>query len=215
MRLAELLCPLSAAADAGGLRTGVLESWPGCAMVGGVRSWLALGLLVVSLGACAPAKPPLWAEGGAPLALGAARWERDGADPVELRPDGHVLVDGELAFVIDRVGRVADVEYEPYAVLLPDGQLVGSDDVSLGRIGVTNASPPGALEAWLAVTPDGKVTYFDSDGERSAGGVWHGCIGPVLRSCTLVTQLVTLASYRARTGVGIGVGVGVGVGVGF
>lgn len=135
---------------------------------------------------------------------------------MELRADGKVLIDGDLAFVLDRVGRVTNDDYDPYAVLQPDGQLVGTDQLSLGRVGVTNASPPGALEAWLAVTPDGRVTYFDTDGERTAGGTWRGCGGPVQRACTLITQLVALANYRGpRSGVGIGVGVGVGVGVGF
>jgi len=181
-----------------------------------VRRWLWSSLLAVVLGGCAPSQPPRWAEGGAGLALGAAVWQRDGAATVELRPDGHVLVDGDLVYVIDRVGRVTDDDYEPFAVLLPDGQLVGTDDVSLGRLGVTNASPPGAVQAWLAVAPDGKVTYFDADGERNFGGVWRGCAGPVLRTCTLVTQLFAVSAYRARLhGVGIGVGVGVGVGVGF
>jgi hypothetical protein len=175
-----------------------------------------LTLLASLLVGCAPHSPPRWAEGGAALALGSARWDRSGADPVELRPDGHVLLDGDLLFVIDAVGRVANDDYDPYAVLLPDGQLVGNDDISLGRIGVTNASPPGAVEAWLAVLPDGNVVYFDTDGERTAGGQWQGCNGPVLRTCTLVTQLLAVSSYRRmRTGVGIGVGVGVGVGVGF
>ena len=172
----------------------------------------ALGLLT----ACAPSQPPRWAEGGAPLAFAPARWDREGGDDVELRANGQVLIDGDLVFVLDRVGRVANDDYDPYAVLQPDGQLVGTDHLSLGRVGVSNASPPGVLEAWLAVTPDGRVTYFDTDGERSAGGTWRGCAGPVQRTCTLVTQLVAVLNYRgARSGVGIGVGVGVGVGVGF
>ena len=181
----------------------------------GVRGSLSLTLIAVWLGGCAPSQPPHWAEGGAPLALGEARWEREGG-AVELRPDGRVLIDGDLTFVVDSSGRVTDDDHESYALLLPDGQLVGNDDVSLGRIGVSNASAPGAVEAWLSVAPDGNVTYFDTDGERSLGGVWSGCHGPVLRTCTLVTQLVAIASYRAaRSGIGIGVGVGVGVGVGF
>lgn len=172
--------------------------------------------LALGLAACAPSQPPRWAEGGAPLAFANARWDRDSGGAVELRPDGRVLIDGDLTFVLDRVGRVANDDYDPYAVLQPDGQLVGSDQISLGRVGVTNASPPGVLEAWLAVMPDGRVTYFDTDGERTAGGTWRGCSGPVQRTCTLVTQLVALLNYRGpRSGVGIGVGVGVGVGVGF
>lgn len=176
------------------------------------RAAALLGLVAALLG-CAPRDPPRWAEGGAALALAAARWDREGGDPVELRPDGKVLVDGDVAFVIDRVGRVASSDYDAYAVLLGDGQLAGTDNVALGRVGVSNASPPGAIEAWLSVTPDGRVTYYDPDGERSSGGAWRGCVGPVLRTCTLVTHLIALANYRGqRSGVSIGVGVGVGVG---
>jgi hypothetical protein len=179
------------------------------------QSRFAVALLgAAALSACAPSQPPRWAEGGAPLAFAAARWDRESGGPVELRANGQVLVDGDLTFVIDRVGRVANDDYDPYAVLLPDGQLAGTDNRSLGRVGVTNASPPGALEAWLAVTPDGRVTYFDTDGDRSAGGVWHGCNGPVLRTCTLISQLLAVASYRGSGG-GVGIGIGVGVGVGF
>lgn len=163
---------------------------------------------------CAPRNPPRWAEGGAELSFAAARWERDGADAVELRPNGHVLVDGDLTFVLDRVGRVADDDFEPYAVLLPDGQLAGLDNISLGRVGVTNASPPGAVEAWLSVAPDGRVTYYDSDGERTPGGSWRGCGGAVQRTCTLIAQLLAVRHYRGPSS-GVGIGVGVGVGVGF
>jgi hypothetical protein len=161
--------------------------------------------------ACAPKDPPRWAQGGASLAFAPAHWDRDG-DDVEIRANGQVFIDGDLEFVIDRVGRVANDDYEPYAVLLPDGQLAGTDNTSLGRVGISNASPPGGVEAWLAVMPDGRVTYFDLDGDRSFGGGWRGCSGPVQRTCTLVTQLVALRSYRPSSGVGIGIGVGVGVG---
>lgn len=171
-----------------------------------------LGLSLLLIG-CAPKQPPRWAEGGAALVLAGAHWQREGSDPVEILANGQVLVDGDLEFVLDRVGRVATDDYEPFAVLLGDGQLAGTDNTSLGRVGVTNASPPGAVEAWLSVAPDGRVTYYDSDGERSDGGVWRGCQGPALRTCTLVTQLLALRNYRgARSGVGIGIGVGVGVG---
>jgi hypothetical protein len=179
-----------------------------------VRGGAALVGLVLLAAGCAPRNPPRWAEGGAPLAFAAARWDRENGDPVELRADGKVLIDGDLAFVLDRVGRVANEDYDPYAVLLGDGQLAGTDNTSLGRVGVTNASPPGAVEAWLAVTPDGRVTYFDPDGERSSGGAWRGCTGQVLRTCTLITHLVAVANYRGSNG-GVGVGIGVGVGVGF
>lgn len=126
------------------------------------------------------------------------------------------MIDGDLAFVVDRAGRVANDDYDPFAVLLPDGQLVGTDDRALGQLGTSNATPPGGREAWLQVAPTGQVTYFDDDGERSSGNAWHGYVGPVLRTCTLVTQLVKVQNYRgSRSGVGVGIGVGVGVGVGF
>jgi hypothetical protein len=177
---------------------------------------LGFAALMSVLPACGPKEPPRWAQGGAQLAFAEARWDRESGDPVEIRRDGKVLIDGDLTFVLDRVGRVTDEDYEPYAVLLPDGQLAGQDNVSLGRVGVTNASPPGAVEAWLSVAPDGRVTYYDSDGERSNGGVWRGCAGPMQRTCTLVAQLIALQNYRGhRSGVGVGIGVGVGVGVGF
>ena len=177
-------------------------------------SRLLLLCVAAALVGCAPRNPPRWAEGGAELVFAAARWERDGDDSVELRPNGHVLVDGDLTFVLDRVGRVADDDYEPYAVLLPDGQLAGLDNLSLGRVGVSNASPPGAVEAWLSVASDGRVTYYDSDGERKSGGVWRGCAGAVQRTCTLIAQLIAVRNYRGRAD-GVGIGVGVGVGIGF
>jgi hypothetical protein len=144
--------------------------------------------------------------------LAAAHWNRGGADAVEVRPDGKVLEDGSLIFVIDRVGRVADDHYEPVAVLLPDGRVAGTDNQFLGRVGITNASPPDAGQAWLAVVPNGQVIYFADDGARSSGGTWTGCEGPAHRTCTLVTHLVALRNYmqRAQSGVSVGVGVGVG-----
>ena len=98
--------------------------------------------LVLVLGSgCAPNPPPRWAEGGAPLTVAAARWDRpDGS--VEIRANGRVFEGGHLRFVVDRVGRVTDGEYQPFAVLLADGQLVGSDARALGYVGINNASPP-------------------------------------------------------------------------
>jgi hypothetical protein len=184
----------------------------GAAILGG--SLCGTVLFAMLLAGCAPRNPPRWAEGGAELTFAAARWDREGGDPVELKPDGKVLIDGDLSFVIDRVGRVANDDYEPYAVLLPDGQLAGLENTSLGRVGVNNASPPGAVEAWLSVGGDGRVTYYDADGERSAGGTWRGCTGAVQRTCTLITQLLAVQNYRGSSS-GVGIGVGVGVGVGF
>jgi hypothetical protein len=172
-----------------------------------------VGLLIACwLLGCAPTAPPRWAEGGAALLLPTARWNRGDNDPIDVRPDGKVLEDGSVIFVIDRVGRVADDHLEPVAVLLPDGRLAGTDDRFLGQVGVSNASPPASGQAWLAVVPNGQVIYFDDDGTRAAGGLWTGCEGPAHRTCTLVTHLVALRSYmqRAQSGVSVGVGVGVG-----
>ncbi len=169
-----------------------------------------LGLLVFS---CAPNPPARWAEGGSALVIAPARWDQADGDAIEIRANGQVLEDGALLFVIDRVGRVTDEDYEPVAVLLPDGRLAGPDNRSLGQVGLANAAPPGAVQAWLAITPDGRVTYFDPEGERSAGGVWRGCTGPQQRTCTLVTQLLLLRSYRDpadQPAVGVGVGIGIG-----
>lgn len=164
--------------------------------------------------ACAPREPPHWPEGGARLLLPAARWDRPGEAPIELRPDGRVLEGGEVLFVIDSVGRVVDDDHEPVALLLPDGRLVGTNERFLGYVGVSNAAPPWSDYAWVAVRPDGSVMHFGADGEREPGGRWHGCEGAALRTCTLVTHL--LASERARApGAGFSFGVGVGIGVGF
>jgi len=172
--------------------------------VGPLLAWLALG--------CAPTVPLRWAEGGSPLTLPTARWNRGDNDPIDVRPDGKVLEDGSVIFVVDRVGRVADDHFEPVAVLLPDGRLAGTDEHFLGQVGISNASPPMSGQAWLAVVPNGQVIYFDDDGTRSGGGLWTGCEGPAHRTCTLVTHLIALRSYmqRAQTGVSVGVGVGVG-----
>lgn len=141
-----------------------------------------------------------------------ARWDRGSADPIELHADGRVVEDGDVLFVLDRAGRVVDEDHDPVAILLPDGRVVGTDHRPLGQVGVTNAAPPWAGHAWLAVTPDGAVTLYSSNGERDYAGRWQGCTGPALRACTLVTHLVMLRSYRPPPEVGIGVGIGIGFG---
>jgi hypothetical protein len=173
-------------------------------------------LLLVVLGTgCVPAEPPRWAEGGAPLVLPSARWDRGGDDVVEIRPDGHVYEDGDLAFVVDRVGRVVDEDFEPLAILFPDGTVVGQDHYAFGHVGISNASPPHRSTAWLAVVPDGNVIYFESDGERRSGGRWQGCAPPALRTCTYVTHIFAMRDYVRRADSGVSIGVGVGIGVGY
>ncbi len=161
---------------------------------------------------CTPAEPPRWATGGAVLVVPNARWDRPGDEPVSIEPDGRVLEGGTLVFVVDRVGRVADADYEPLAVLFPEGRLAGTDQRELGHVGVSNAAPPGRVEAWLSVSPDGNVIAFADDGAREPAGQWTGCGGPALRTCTLVTHLLAVRSYARRADPAVSVGVGVGVG---
>jgi hypothetical protein len=176
-----------------------------------VRTFL-VAVTLATLG-CAPSQPPRWAQGGAALAIPSAHWSRGDNDGIEIRPNGEVLEGGSLLFKLDSVGRVVDEDYEPVAVLLPDGRVAGTDDRFLGQVGMSNASPPDRGAAWLSVDAnDGHVTNFAEDGERSFGGQWTGCKGPSLRACTLVTHLVALRNYARRQQSGVSVGVGIGIG---
>jgi hypothetical protein len=172
-------------------------------------------LSALLLAGCAPSVPARWAEGGAPLQIAPARWQRGDADPVEIQADGRVLEGGKLRFTVDRVGRVTDDDYDAFAVLLPDGHVVGTDDRALGYVGVNNATPPFAAQAWLSIAPDGRVVFFNQDGDRSALGQWTGCNGPNRRTCTLVTQIFLVQNFRDAPMYGPTFGVGVGVGFGF
>jgi hypothetical protein len=174
-----------------------------------------LGVVAAALAGCATTPPPRWAQGGAMLVLPSARWERPDGDVLEIRSDGQVLEGGSLLFVVDRVGRVVDEDYEPVALLFPDGRLAGSEDRALGHVGISNAAPPDRHQAWLSVAPDGGVVYYDEDGERASGGRWTGCEGAAHRTCTLVTHLLAVRNYARRPAPGVGIGVGVGVGFGF
>lgn len=181
------------------------------------RTTLGTALLLLSslLPSCAPSQPPRWAEGGAQLVIAPARWERGDDDPVEIQADGKVLEGGKLRFTIDRVGRVTDDDYDAFAILLPDGHIVGTDDHALGYVGVSNATPPLSAQAWLSLLPDGRVMFFHPDGDRGTLGQWTGCNGPNRRSCTLVTQIFLVQNLRMAPMYGPTFGVGVGVGVGF
>lgn len=140
-----------------------------------------------------------------------ATWQRASDGDVEIREDGVVLEDGDEIFLIDRVGRVVDEDREPVAILLSDGSLVGTNNRWWGRVGVSNASPPGQDHAWLSVMPNGEVVYFDSDGERTSGGAWRGCGGRAMRTCTLVTHLLAMQKARSQPHMTFVVSTGVGL----
>ena len=162
--------------------------------------------------ACGSKPPPRWQEGGAPLLITPARWDRPDDDPITIREDGKVLEGNDILFVVDRAGRVVDNDYEPVALLMPDGHIAGPDNSLLGRIGHANAAPPDSAAAWLAILPNGQVIRFDEEGDRHDAGVWRGCEGPQKRTCTLITHVLWVRDYirNRRSGVGVGVGVGVG-----
>ncbi|NUP13540.1 MAG: hypothetical protein HOW73_46480 [Polyangiaceae bacterium] len=151
--------------------------------------------LLVSLAGCAKPKPPAhWISGGGRLDLVPARWEYDG-DPVEIRPRGdyaEVLVDGDVEFIVDRVGRVYTRYQQPVAILEPDGRLVGHEQELLGNVGSSYAAQPGKANAWLALSPDGRVVKFEEGGGQKPSSQWTGCsVTPFsLQACLLVTYLL-------------------------
>lgn len=167
---------------------------------------------MVALLGCTPNPPPMWQSGGAQLLVQPARWERPDDDEIEILPNGTVVEDGEPILSVDRAGRVVDEDNEPVAILLPDGQVVGPDDRGMGRVGMSNASPPGRTYAWISVMPNGQVITYNHDGDREDGGVWRGCAGAALRTCTLISHVMAVRHYvdRSRTRVGVGIGVGIG-----
>jgi hypothetical protein len=169
-------------------------------------------LVAVLATACKTTPPPRWEQGGAPLAIGAARWERPKGKPIEILSDGRVFEGRREIFLVDRAGRVVDDDREPVGILLPDGFVAGPDDTYLGRVGISNAAPPDSASAWLAVMPSGEVVLFESSGDRKPGGVWTGCEGAMRRTCTLVSHMVAMRHYRdPRLGPTVGIGIGVGL----
>ncbi len=165
---------------------------------------VAFGLLV----ACAAKPPPRWAEGGQSLVIPRARWERHG-EVVDILPDGRVLVDGEHAFTVDGAGRVYEPNNEPVSVLEPDGRLRGKDDADLGEVGLMSAAPKGSKYAWVVIAPNGHVTTYDEEGRPRHDGVWSGCVGESVQTCTLVSHLLVERHVRRAHGPRFGIGIGV------
>jgi hypothetical protein len=140
------------------------------------------------------------------LQLGDAQWTRED-EVIELKSDGSVIEDDDVLFRVDRVGRVYEEDGDPMGILLPTGDLVGENNVSLGEVGAVSAAPPGAAFAWLSLARDGSVIRYSEDGDRVADGQWAGCRGPVLPTCTLVTHVVAYREWKRRPRMSVGVGV--------
>src|SRR6185369_8457300 len=115
-----------------------------------MRIWVCAFSWLLVLAACQAQPPPNWAQGGSLLDIPRARWTR-GDKVIDIMPDGKILADGEHVFTIDRAGRVYEPDNDPVALLQADGQLLGKDAATLGKIGIRNASPPGRDLAWLSI----------------------------------------------------------------
>lgn len=173
---------------------------------------VALLVCAVLATACSATPPAKFKEGGAPLALDRARWERGDDHVVDLMPDGRVLFDGVVQYHVDAAGRIYDKDHGSVALLLPDGVVVGNEDSALGIVGTQTASPPGATTAWLLLQPTGRMVGFDQEGQALDAGTWKGCDGPVARTCLLIGHITRMAARQQGSGPVIGFGVGVGVG---
>jgi hypothetical protein len=91
--------------------------------------------------------------------------------------------------------------------------MLGADDHRMGRVGLRNASGPGMDHAWLSLQPDGRVTFYEHDGEAHFGGKWYGCDGPMTRTCTLVAHVFLLRVHQTRRRSGPSIGIGFGIGL--
>src|SRR4051794_4636079 len=144
-----------------------------------VLSAVALALAVTG---CASNPPSHWMRGGAGLDLRAVAWA-NGASRVELAPTGEGRVDGEAEFTLDRRGRVWSDGGDVYALLEPDGRLLGGGDTVLGRVDGSRVRG-GDGSPYLTLSAEGHVVRHASDGDRSLGR-WSGCddSSDALRAC--------------------------------
>lgn len=158
-----------------------------------MRAALALIVIGAAAGCGGPLPPTRWVSGGATLELPNAQFTYKG-DPVEIRSRGgwaEVVVDGDVELVLDRVGRVYTRRRQPYALLEPDGRLVGLDEDLLGIVGAMHAALPGKASAWITVTPQGQVIQYDG-AQGDVRGQWSGCGANLFaaHTCVLVTYLL-------------------------
>jgi hypothetical protein len=157
---------------------------------------------VVLVGCASATPPPRWAEGGARLELPSATGSL-GERALAIHPKGtwaEVRVDGEVALVLDAVGRIYDERKRPLAVLGLDGAIAGCDDALLGLTGSVHAAPAWQASAWLSVLPDGQIVSYDERGQGELVGRWSGCGGSASsnQACVLATHLLRLRDEGAR-----------------
>lgn len=153
----------------------------------------SVGAVAISTG-CSQTPPPKWAQGGVPLELQPAVWERQ-TEFVQVQKNGYVILNDRLVFILDRNGRVHDAIGDPYAVLEPGNRLSGNNNWNLGTVTMNTATPVSGLPPWITIFPSGKVIRKDFEGYSFEDGYWSGCNGPMIRTCTLVTHLILLYEH--------------------
>lgn len=126
--------------------------------------------------------------------LAPAAWDPPLGERVQIRPNGNIYEGDKLVLIIDTKGRIFDARRQPLAQLSEDGYVLGPDELTFGHVGPQHASFHGG-HLWLSIARDGQVTFLDTDGKRTPGGIWHGCDGPMLPTCTAVTHALALRPY--------------------
>ena len=153
-------------------------------------------LLLFSAAACGGSPPAHWARGGSRLDIPAARWARPSGD-AELGANGTLRIGGEPWFRIDPEGRVRDAEGEAFALLEPDGRLVGRDDEVIGKVNDRMAIRASSGDTVIMLAR-GDLLRRDGESERRAGA-WEGdCTrsAGAREACVLAAFLVTVETAR-------------------
>ena len=146
--------------------------------------------------ACASTPPPR--DVATPrLTLGQAAWDPLVGERIEIRPNGNIYEGDKLVLMIDAEGRVFNAWGRPLAQISEDGYVFGPDELNFGQVGPQHASFDNG-HVWFSIARDGQVTFMGTDGKRTPGGVWHGCDGPMLPTCTAVTHALALRAYLRR-----------------
>ncbi|WP_437669907.1 hypothetical protein [Sorangium sp. So ce131] len=189
---------------------------------------VAIAALSHSLVACRMglAPPSEWADGGAPMQIPDAMWEISKEDRIVIYSNGMVSWNGRHVLTVDHRGRVSaellpgeqwpfqygstesaardasDIQTKPYALMMPDGRLIGPNDSLWGVIEVSKAWLKEDASVWISIGPSGEVAYYDGEDEEEApvfAGTWRGCgVTPWTQwTCTLVTYLFRVSNKLA------------------